>query len=45
MYQGSYGVAIIIDSVTAYGNRGCLGNICIFGKDNIVPTYNVSINK
>ena len=44
MYQGSYGVAIIIDSVTAYGNRGCLGNICIFGKENIFPTYNVSIN-
>ena len=41
MYHGSYGVAIVIDSVIAYGNRGNNGNVCIYGKET---TYNVTIN-
>ena len=44
MYHGSYGVAIVLDSVIAYGNRGNYGNICIYGKETEFPTYNVTIN-
>ena len=44
MFQGSYGVAIVIDSVIAYGNIGLYGNIFIFGKENEFPTYNLTIN-
>ena len=44
LYHGSYGVAIVLDSVIAYGNRGCLGNVCINGKETKFPTYNVTIN-
>ena len=44
MYQGSYAVVIVIDSVIAYGNRGCLGNLVIFGNANEFPTFNLTIN-
>ena len=44
MYHGSYGVAIVIDSVIAYSNRGYRGNLYIFGKENEFPTYNLTIN-
>ena len=44
MIQGSYGVAIVIDSVIAYGNRGIRGNLLIFGKVVEFPNYNLTIN-
>ena len=44
MLQRSYSVAIVLDYVTAYGNRGLYGNINIFALEHKVPTYNLTIN-
>ena len=44
MFQGSYSVAIVLDNVTAYGNRGSYGNILISAIEHKVPTYNLTIN-
>ena len=44
MLQRSYSVAIVLDYVTAYGNRGLYGNINIFALEHEVPTYNLTIN-
>ena len=42
MYHGSYGVAIVIDSVIV---EETIGNVCIYGKETEFPTYNVTINE
>ena len=44
MFQGSYAVVIVLESVLTYGNRGCYGNICIFSKAMEFPTFNLTIN-
>ena len=44
MLQRSYSVAIVLDYVTAYGNRGLYGNILISAVEHNVPTYNLTIN-
>ena len=44
MLQRSYSVAIVLDYVTAYGNRGLYGNIHISAIEHKVPTYNLTIN-
>ena len=44
MFQGSYSVAVVLDNVTAYGNRGSYGNILISAIEHKVPTYNLTIN-
>ena len=44
MLQGIYSVAIVLDYVTAYGNRGLYGSITILALEHEVPTYNLTIN-
>ena len=44
MYQRTFVVGIVLDTVIAYGNRGKYGNILIFGKENKFPTYSLTIN-
>ena len=44
MLQGTYSVAIVLDYVTAYGNRGLYGSITILALEHEVPTYNLTIN-
>ena len=44
MLQRYYSVAIVLDYVTAYGNKGSYENINIFAIEHKVPTYNLTIN-
>ena len=43
LIQKSYTVAILLDSVIAYGNKGH-GNILIYAAEHDVSTYNLTIN-
>ena len=43
LFQGSYSVAIVLDSVIAYRNKG-YANIRIGAAEQGVPTYSLTIN-
>ena len=43
MFQKSYSIIILLDSVIAYGNKG-IGNIYIAAAEHDVPNYNLTIN-
>ena len=43
LIQRSYAVALLLDSVIAYGNKG-VANIYIYAKEHEVSTYNLTIN-